>query len=269
MRDVRQRKKVERKVSRLNQQLEKKVMQRTSELQRANQELEAFNYTVSHDLQAPLRVITGFSKILMEEHSENLSLEEQQLISRILINCKHMSQLIDDLMSFSMASRKHLNLEKINLSEITNARIEMLEEQSPERSAQFIIQFEIRAFGDKRLLMVVLDNLITNAWKYSSYEEDPVIEFGMIHTEMGPTYFVKDNGAGFDMKQYHKLFSVFERLHEATQYRGTGIGLATVQRVIQRHQGEIWAHSEPGQGATFYFTLNSSDKGYQDNRKQA
>ncbi|RUT04762.1 two-component sensor histidine kinase [Dulcicalothrix desertica PCC 7102] len=244
----------------LNQELEKRVQQRTIQLEAANQELEAFSYSVSHDLSAPLRRIESFSQILLKKCSNQLDATSNVYLNRISYSVKQMQQLIQDLLFLSQASRSEIHLQKINLSEMAYAISQDLFVTEPKRQVLFCIPEGVTAFADKRLIYSVLENLIGNAWKYTRNIEYARIEFGIVENKDGsasksPIYFVRDNGAGFNMKYHDKLFSPFQRLHSEAEFEGTGIGLATVQRIINRHEGKIWAESTVGFGATFYFTV--------------
>ena len=242
--------------------LELKVGERTKELAIANQELEAFSYSVSHDLRSPLRAIDGFSKALLEDYGHELDHSAHDYLKRVRKASQKMGELISSLLQLSRVTRKELKDTHFDLSDMVMTIVHQLQEQDPERIIDIQIQPEMYIMGDEQLIEVALDNLIGNAWKYSKYEKFPKIEIGY-YIENGHTiYFVKDNGAGFDNKYSKNLFTAFQRLHSPEQFEGTGIGLATVFRIIQRHHGEIWAKSVLDEGATFYFTLY-------DNRPQA
>jgi signal transduction histidine kinase len=258
--DVIARQKAETEALILNQELEMRVQQRTAQLEDANKELEAFSYSVSHDLSAPLRRIDSFSQILLTRCSEQLDTTSSLYLNRISYSIKQMQQLIQDLLLFSRVSRSEIHLQKIDLSVMVHAISEELFASEPERKVIFSISEGVTAFADRRLINCVLENLIGNAWKYTKNLECAHIEFGVVenqdsNTPFSPIYFVRDNGAGFNMKYHDKLFSPFQRLHSDTEFEGTGIGLATVQRIINRHKGKIWAEGTVGKGATFYFTV--------------
>lgn len=254
VRDVTDRINAEGEIRRLNQELEERVVQRTSELEIANRELESFSYSVSHDLRAPLRHISSFSSILSSDHSDQLDSEGQHLLARIVAGCEKMGLLIDDLLELAYVSRQELTGGSVNLSRIAAKVAAGLKEREPGRNVRFEIADGLEAFGDERLLAIVLTNLLENSWKYTSIRENALIEFGSQKTTGRPVFFVRDNGAGFDKSYADKLFAPFSRLHGA-EFEGTGIGLAIVQRVIHRHGGKIWADSIPDGGATFYFTI--------------
>ncbi len=240
------------------------------ELERKNKELEAFSYSVSHDLRAPLRAIIGYSTILNEDYPDRLDEQGQFYLGRIQESAQRMSQLIDDLLSLSRVTSSALNRQTVNLSALAHSIAAELQAQTPERQGEFIIADDLVVEGDARLLRIALENLLGNAWKYTGKREVAVIEFGAIaaseprgsrggiHTVRHASsivYFVQDNGAGFNMEYAEKLFAPFQRLHAENEFPGTGIGLATVQRIISRHGGQIWVEAAVDEGATFYFTV--------------
>jgi light-regulated signal transduction histidine kinase (bacteriophytochrome) len=211
---------------------------------------------VSHDLRAPLRSIDGFSQALLEDCSDQLDLNGQDYLRRIRSATQRMGQLIDDLLNLSRVTRSEIAMESVNLSQLASRICTQLQQSQPERRVEFIIQPEVMVQGDSYLLQILLDNLLSNAWKFSSKQAQAQIEFGVTPTDGGRSvYFVRDDGAGFDMAYTSKLFSPFQRLHGMQEFPGNGIGLATVQRIVHRHGGRVWADGTVGHGATFYFTL--------------
>ena len=235
--------------------LEEMVSQRTLELQEKNKELESFAYSVSHDLRSPLRAIDGFSRILTEDYENLLDDEGKQHFSRIRQASQRMGNLIDDLLELSRINRSEIVRQEIDLSARVQAVISRLDNPNRKRQVDFFVQPDVFIYGDDTLMEVVIANLIGNAWKYTEKNAAAKIEFGELQINGEPVYFVRDNGIGFDMKYADKLFGAFQRLVAYDEYPGTGIGLATVLRVINRHGGHIWAEGEPGKGATFYFTV--------------
>jgi signal transduction histidine kinase len=235
------------------------------ELEGANRELEAFSYSVSHDLRAPLRTIDGFSQILQEDYEAVLDEEGLDYLGRVRAASAHMAMLIDDLLDLSRVSRRPLRREPVDLASLATEIIEDLRASEPERNVEFEAGGDIKAYGDVSLLKGALENLLGNAWKFTEREGVGRIEFGVDRRPrpglLGPVYFVRDNGAGFDQAYSDKLFGAFQRLHGQDEFEGTGIGLATVARIIHRHGGRVWAEGEVGEGATFYFTLGGRDQG--------
>jgi signal transduction histidine kinase len=238
--------------------LEARVAQRTAELTHANQELESFSYSVSHDLRAPLRAIDGFSQALIEDEGERLSPEGRQRLQRTRAAATRMGQLIDDLLQLSRVSRSEMRRERVDLSALARDVAEDLKHSEPGRDVKFNIAEGLKTQGDARLLRVALENLLGNAWKFTSRCPAARIEFFAQGGNGHPQYAVRDNGVGFNMAYAGKLFSPFQRLHKATDFPGTGIGLATVQRIVHRHGGHIEAEAGPGAGATFRFTLGEA-----------
>lgn len=235
--------------------LEETVAQRTHELVLVNKELEAFSYSVSHDLRAPLRGIDGFSQILVEEYSHKLDGEAIRYLGFIRAGVQKMGVLIDDLINLSRLTRAEFKKEHVDLSELSLEIINELKLENPARPLKFTNFPPKIISADRGLMRAALQNLISNAWKYSATKEVTVIELGLVNKDGKPTYFIKDNGVGFDMRYYDKLFQPFQRLHPKEQFDGTGIGLATVARIIRRHNGTIWGESELGVGSVFYFTV--------------
>jgi signal transduction histidine kinase len=235
--------------------LEELVEQRTHELSRVNKELEAYSYSIAHDLRAPLRAVTSFSQILLDDAAEKLDSDQRDSLQRVVNASKHMADLIDDILELSRITRKELQREQIDLSGLVRDILEELRRADPVRKLTATIADGVTVEGDAKLLRVALENLLGNAWKYTAKVEQPSIEFGTTTQEEKTVFSLKDNGVGFDMRYVDKLFHPFQRLHNSQDYEGTGIGLATVQRVVQRHGGQIWASGEPGKGASFYFTL--------------
>ncbi|MFZ0548405.1 MAG: ATP-binding protein [Candidatus Promineifilaceae bacterium] len=226
------------------------------QLQASNQELESFAYSVSHDLRAPLRAVDGFSQTLLEDNGDQLDDQGKAYLERVRANVQRMGELIDALLTLSRLTRVEMNRECVDLSALARTIASQLQKRDPDRQVEFIIEENIEVDGDPRLLEVALENLLENAWKFSSKRDQTRIEFrGTENHEEQPAYFVRDNGAGFDMAYANKLFGAFQRLHAMSDFAGTGIGLATVKRIIHRHGGQLWAEGVPNEGATFYFTL--------------
>jgi signal transduction histidine kinase len=235
------------------------------ELEGTNRELEAFSYSVSHDLRAPLRAIDGFSQILQEDYEQVLDEEAMDYLGRVRAASGHMATLIDDLLDLSRVGRRPLRRERVDLARLATEIVEELKESRPEREVEFVAAENIMAWGDASLLKVALENLLGNAWKFTARERAARIEFGVDRkpdpTLPSPVYYVRDNGAGFDQAYADKLFGAFQRLHGQDEFEGTGIGLATVARIVHRHGGGVWAEGKVGEGATFYFTLGGQDIG--------
>lgn len=234
---------------------EESLAQKTVELKAANNELEAFAYSVSHDLRAPLRALDGFSQALLEDYGDKLDADGVDYLKTLRSESQRMANLIDDLLNLSRMTRNEMKREQVNLSVVAKNIVDALARRDDTRRASVVIAPGLLAQGDKRLLTIALENMLNNAWKFTSQNESPVIELGVEVEEGKKIYFVRDNGVGFDMDYADKLFSPFQRLHKASEFPGTGIGLATVQRIIHRHGGRVWADSRPGEGAVFYFTL--------------
>jgi PAS domain S-box-containing protein len=254
MRDISPRKRAEGEIRDLNDSLQR----RARELEVANRELESFSYSVSHDLRGPLRGIDSFSSMLMEDYGERLDDQGKGYIRRVRAAAQRMGQLIDDLLALSRVTRAELRRELVNLSAIGGAIAEDLRLRDQRRNVTFLIAENVTLAGDTVLLRIVLENLFDNAWKFTAGRESARIEFGCAEVDGERACFVRDDGVGFDMAYAGKLFGPFQRLHSAHEFAGTGIGLATVERIIRRHQGRVWAKGEVGAGATFYFTVGKT-----------
>jgi light-regulated signal transduction histidine kinase (bacteriophytochrome) len=251
IRDITERKQIDQEIITLNSSLER----RANELEVTNRELEAFSYSVSHDLRAPLRTIDGFSQALMEDYAGQLPPDALNFLDRVRAAAQRMGKLIDDLLNLSHITRTPVDSRTVDISELAQDIANDLQQTSPERKVNFLISPNLTTNGDSHLLRVALENLMNNAWKFTSKVKQARVEVGH-QTENGEQiFFVRDNGAGFDMAYANKLFGAFQRLHAVTDFPGTGIGLATVQRVIHKHGGRIWAESAVDQGTTFFFTL--------------
>lgn len=237
-------------------ELEKRVKQRTAELSAANKELESFSYSVSHDLRSPLRSIDGFSQALADDYEDKLDFAAKTYLQRIRAATQKMGVLIDDLLNLSRVTRAKMKHERVDLSAMAISIASEFKKREGQRRVEWLIKDGMQAFGDARLLQVVLDNLLGNAWKYTSKHGQARIEFGRRQDDGCATYFVRDDGAGFDAEYSVRLFGASQRLHGAAEFPGTGIGLATVQGIVLRHGGKVWAEGAVEKGATFYFTLS-------------
>jgi light-regulated signal transduction histidine kinase (bacteriophytochrome) len=249
--DITNRKKNEEKIKELN----KSLLLYNTELESINKELEAFSYSVSHDLRAPLRSIDGFSQAILEDYSDKLNDEGKDYIIRVRKATQYMGKIIDDLLKLSRITRQPIEKKKVNLAEISRSIINNLKENEPKRKVRISIDTDLTVIGDDQLLRLALENLIGNAWKFSSVKSSTEIEIGKTKKNAKNVIFIKDNGAGFNMKYVDKLFVPFQRLHSNGEFPGTGIGLGIVNRIIHRHGGKIWGESKEDKGATFYFTL--------------
>jgi PAS domain S-box-containing protein len=255
----------EEQLRRLNAELEERVAQRTAALAHANEELavankdlESFSYSVSHDLRAPLRAMAGYSSILLDESRDSLHPNAARHLQRIHAGALRMAALIDDLLRLSQVGRAEMHRQDVNLSELANQVLGALADASPERRVEAVVSPRMRANGDPGLIRHLLENLLSNAWKFTGRTNAPRIELGCEPRGREKVYFVRDNGAGFDMQYANRLFTAFQRLHRSEEFEGTGIGLSIVQRVVTRHGGRIWVESKPGQGTTFWFTLEAA-----------
>ena len=235
------------------------IERKNQELATLNKEIEAFSYSVSHDLRGPLRSMDGFSMALLEDYGERLDDQARDYLRRIRAASQRMGRLIDELLGLSRVTRAELSVKAVNLSAVAREIAETLEQQQPERSVQWVIDDGMTVQADKSLMQIAMQNLLENAWKFTGKTDKPVIRVGMVEHDGKKDCFVADNGVGFDMNYADRLFGAFQRLHHESEFAGTGIGLAIVQRIFNRHDGKIWVHAKPGHGATFYFNLGEPD----------
>jgi light-regulated signal transduction histidine kinase (bacteriophytochrome) len=267
IRDITARKQAEAEIHRLNADLEQRVRDRTVQLDALNHDLEMFNASVSHDLHAPLRRIDSFVDALRDDYAERLDADGLQLFQHIGASTQRMHELIDALLALSRVSRQELQWQVVDLSALAHQMATELQHSHPTRQVDWVIAEGLTTHGDPRLLHIVLDNLLGNAWKFTANQPQACIELGRQTAPDGTSvWFVRDNGVGFDMALVDRLFAAFQRLHRDTEFPGTGIGLATVQRIIHRHGGRVWAEGAVHQGATFYFTLPGGDVGTEAGR---
>jgi PAS domain S-box-containing protein len=259
VKDITERTKAQKEILRLNAELEERVRQRTAQLEAANKELEAFSYSIAHDLRAPLSSIDGFSQMLEQTSAADLPPRSRHFLARIRAGVRQMGELTDGLLSLANFSRANLRWERVDLADLARAAVAACEERAPERQVQVVIAPQLPVRGDPRLLSQVIGNLVGNAWKFTGKRADARIEVGVLAVADGqPVHYVRDNGAGFDMAYASRMFEAFQRMHAYSDFEGTGIGLAIVHKIVARHGGRIWAEAAPDRGATFFFTLGNA-----------
>ncbi len=254
--DITDLKRTEQELINLNQELDQRVKLRTAELEEINRELNAFTYSVSHDLRSPVRRINGFSRALFEEWGDQLDQKGLDYLSRVINSTNRLEDLIDDLLKLSRVGRQDIEIEPVELSVLVSVYLKVLQEKEPSRQVEAIVEPAVVVKGDTALLRIALENLLDNAWKFTVHQPKAVIEFGCRQEAGQAVFFIRDNGVGFDMKYSRKLFNAFQRLHSEKDFPGTGIGLSIVARIVRRHGGDIRAEASTGKGATFYFTLS-------------
>jgi PAS domain S-box-containing protein len=255
--DITDRKRAEEQVRQLNADLEQRVRERTAELEASARELDAFAYSASHDLRTPLRSLHGFSQMLLEDYADRLDADGRQHLRRIQANVARMGLVIDDLLNLSRVTRTGLNRERVDLGALAREIIGELRSAEPHRRVEVEIADDLVTTGDSSLIRLALGNLLSNAWKFTGKSEHAIIGLGTVCQHGHQVFFVRDNGAGFDMRYANKLLEPFQRLHTVAEFEGSGIGLAIVSRILSRHGGRVWAEGEPGTGATFFFTFTS------------
>lgn len=239
----------------LNIGLERKVAERTVQLEAANQELESFSYSISHDLRSPLRAINGFTQVLIEDYADKFDEDGHEVLEEIISNSKRMGLLIDNLLEFSRIGKQTISMTKVDMKDLINTVVSEIQPFEKVNGSKVVLGEIANLKGDRNMLKQVFINLISNAFKYSSKVKEPVIEIGSFQDNDFTTFYVKDNGAGFDMRYYDKLFGVFQRLHSNSEFEGTGVGLAIIHRIVSRHDGKVWAESRVDEGACFYVSL--------------